>query len=86
MISAVITSMEVADIRFPTSVQLAGSDAKNPDPDYSAAYVVLTTDNPEAHKSTDSPCPRPRHRDRSGRSARVGASRGGHLARAAAER
>src|SRR5829696_6191375 len=48
MISAVITSMEVADIRFPTSVQLAGSDAMNPDPDYSAAYVVLTTDDPEA--------------------------------------
>lgn len=48
MISAVITSMEVADIRFPTSVQLAGSDAMNPDPDYSAAYVVLTTDDPVA--------------------------------------
>ena len=48
MISAVITSMEVADIRFPTSAQLAGSDAMNPDPDYSAAYVVLTTDDPVA--------------------------------------
>jgi L-fuconate dehydratase len=32
------------DIRFPTSLTLAGSDAMNPDPDYSAAYVVLETD------------------------------------------
>ena len=36
--------MEVRDIRFPTSEQLDGSDAMNPDPDYSAAYVVLRTD------------------------------------------
>jgi L-fuconate dehydratase len=46
MTSPVITSMEVADIRFPTSVQLDGSDAMNPDPDYSVAYVVLRTDDP----------------------------------------
>ena len=39
----VITAMEVRDIRFPTSEQLDGSDAMNPDPDYSAAYVVLRT-------------------------------------------
>jgi L-fuconate dehydratase len=32
------------DIRFPTSLSFAGSDAMNPDPDYSAAYVVLETD------------------------------------------
>jgi L-fuconate dehydratase len=32
------------DIRFPTSRELDGSDAMNPAPDYSAAYVVLTTD------------------------------------------
>jgi L-fuconate dehydratase len=32
------------DIRFPTSRTLAGSDAMNPEPDYSAAYVVLETD------------------------------------------
>ena len=32
------------DLRFPTSRQLDGSDAMNPDPDYSAAYVVLRTD------------------------------------------
>jgi L-fuconate dehydratase len=34
------------DVRFPTSRTLAGSDAMNPDPDYSAAYVVLETDHP----------------------------------------
>ncbi|HEX3805753.1 MAG TPA: L-fuconate dehydratase [Gaiellaceae bacterium] len=32
------------DIRFPTSRSGAGSDAMNPDPDYSAAYVALETD------------------------------------------
>ncbi|GDY07795.1 L-fuconate dehydratase [Planctomycetia bacterium] len=35
------------DIRFPTSRSLDGSDAMNPDPDYSAAYVVLKTDHPD---------------------------------------
>src|SRR5918997_201584 len=39
----VITAMEVRDVRFPTSEHLDGSDAMNPDPDYSAAYVVLRT-------------------------------------------
>jgi len=39
-----ITGLVVRDIRFPTSRQLDGSDAMNPDPDYSAAYVVLQTD------------------------------------------
>jgi L-fuconate dehydratase len=34
------------DIRFPTSRSGAGSDAMNPDPDYSAAYVALETDEP----------------------------------------
>src|SRR5882672_1666027 len=33
-----------ADVRFPTSVSGAGSDAMNTDPDYSAAYVTLETD------------------------------------------
>ncbi len=41
-----ITSVEALDIRFPTSRQLDGSDAMNPDPDYSAAYVILKTDHP----------------------------------------
>ncbi len=35
------------DIRFPTSLSLDGSDAMNRDPDYSAAYVVLETDDPD---------------------------------------
>jgi L-fuconate dehydratase len=39
-----IAALETADIRFPTSRALDGSDAMNPDPDYSAAYVVLKTD------------------------------------------
>ena len=43
---ASITAIEVFDIRFPTSDQLDGSDAMNKDGDYSAAYVVLTTDEP----------------------------------------
>jgi L-fuconate dehydratase len=40
-----ITAMDVRDIRMPTSKTLAGSDAMNPDPDYSAAYVTLSTDS-----------------------------------------
>src|SRR5687767_8014036 len=39
-----ITALDVRDIRFPTSRNLDGSDAMNPDPDYSATYVVVTTD------------------------------------------
>jgi L-fuconate dehydratase len=42
---SVITALETYDIRFPTSLELDGSDAMNPDPDYSAAYVVLRTDD-----------------------------------------
>jgi L-fuconate dehydratase len=45
-----ITDVVVRDIRFPTSRQLDGSDAMNPDPDYSAAYVVLKTDHPQGHE------------------------------------
>ena len=41
-----ITDLHVLDIRFPTSLELDGSDAMNPDPDYSAAYVILKTDHP----------------------------------------
>ncbi|MEU3187760.1 enolase C-terminal domain-like protein [Streptomyces sp. NPDC006923] len=48
--SQTVTGFEVHDIRFPTSEQLDGSDAMNPDPDYSAAYVVLRTeDGAEGH-------------------------------------
>jgi L-fuconate dehydratase len=41
-----ITHYTAHDIRFPTSRVLDGSDAMNPDPDYSAAYVILHTDSP----------------------------------------
>ncbi|WP_343517917.1 L-fuconate dehydratase [Sphingomonas sp.] len=49
-----ISNLRTEDIRFPTSDQLDGSDAMNPDPDYSAAYVVLETDMPglEGHGLT----------------------------------
>ena len=47
-----ITDIEVKDIRFPTSSSLDGSDAMNPDPDYSAAYVILKTDHPKKLKVT----------------------------------
>ncbi len=44
--SIIITSVETKDIRFPTSKNLDGSDAINKDPDYSAAYVILKTNDP----------------------------------------
>ncbi|HWE96858.1 MAG TPA: L-fuconate dehydratase [Tepidisphaeraceae bacterium] len=43
-----ITNLRIHDVRFPTSAALDGSDAMNPDPDYSAAYVILETDHPRA--------------------------------------
>ena len=47
------TGLRTADVRFPTSQHLDGSDAMNPDPDYSAAYVILETDGPhEGHGLT----------------------------------
>jgi L-fuconate dehydratase len=51
---AKITDMRIIDLRFPTSQSLDGSDAMNPDPDYSAAYVILQTDEPglEGHGLT----------------------------------
>lgn len=39
-----VTAVDTFDIRFPTSLELDGSDAMNPDPDYSAAYLVIRTD------------------------------------------
>jgi L-fuconate dehydratase len=45
-----IVALEAHDIRFPTSRELDGSDAMNPDPDYSAAYVVLRTDADDGHE------------------------------------
>ncbi len=41
---------ETSDIRFPTSQTLDGSDAMNPDPDYSAAYVRVVTDADDGHE------------------------------------
>jgi len=46
----VITGLDVRDVRFATSRTLAGSDAMNPAPDYSAAYVVVrTSGGPDGH-------------------------------------
>ncbi len=39
-----IADVVTRDIRFPTSRTLDGSDAMNPDPDYSAAYLAIRTD------------------------------------------
>ena len=41
---SIITNIRTLDIRFPTSIFLDGSDAMNPDPDYSAAYLQMDTD------------------------------------------
>jgi L-fuconate dehydratase len=39
-----IQELEIIDLRFPTSLTNAGTDAVHKDPDYSAAYVILHTD------------------------------------------
>ncbi|MFF5992335.1 enolase C-terminal domain-like protein [Prauserella flavalba] len=39
-----LIALQTHDVRFPTSQTLDGSDAMNPDPDYSAAYLRLRTD------------------------------------------
>jgi len=46
-VATTITRVVARDVRFPTSLDLHGSDALNVDPDYSAAYVVLETDGPD---------------------------------------
>jgi L-fuconate dehydratase len=38
-----ISGVQVIDLRFPTSRESVGSDAVNKDPDYSAAYCILET-------------------------------------------
>lgn len=45
-----ITALDTFDIRFPTSLELDGSDAMNPDPDYSAAYLIVRTDAEDGHE------------------------------------
>jgi L-fuconate dehydratase len=48
-----ITGFTSSDVRFATSATLAGSDATNHAPDYSAAYVTLHTDDgPDGHGFT----------------------------------
>jgi L-fuconate dehydratase len=42
-----ILGFETHDVRFPTSRMLAGSDAMNPSPDYSAAALIVRTDAPD---------------------------------------
>ncbi|MEO5534922.1 MAG: L-fuconate dehydratase [Pseudolysinimonas sp.] len=42
-----IVAVTAHDVRFPTSLSMDGSDAMNKDGDYSAAYVVIHTDDPE---------------------------------------
>lgn len=44
---SLVTSVVTQDVRFPTSLELDGSDAVNVDPDYSAAYVTVHLDNGE---------------------------------------
>jgi L-fuconate dehydratase len=39
-----IVALDCFDVRFPTHIEHDGSDAMNPDPDYSAAYAILRTD------------------------------------------
>jgi L-fuconate dehydratase len=46
MAELAVIGFDTVDVRFPTSLQLDGSDAMNPDPDYSAAYVILRTNDP----------------------------------------
>jgi len=43
----VIAAVDAIDVRFPTSLELDGSDAMNPEPDYSAAYVTIRTSGGE---------------------------------------
>lgn len=45
-----IIAVETSDVRFPTSRDLDGSDAMNPDPDYSAAYLRIVTDSDDGHE------------------------------------
>ena len=48
-----ITGFKTVDIRFPTSRALDGSDAMNKDPDYSAAYLILETDDANLSRSEE---------------------------------
>ncbi len=43
-----VVALDCFDVRVPTSAGQHGSDAMNPDPDYSAAYVILRTESAAA--------------------------------------
>ncbi|MDR6639523.1 L-fuconate dehydratase [Paenarthrobacter nitroguajacolicus] len=47
---SIITAVDTFDVRFPTSQGLDGSDAMNPDPDYSAAYLIIRTNAGDGHE------------------------------------
>ena len=47
-----ITGFDTFDVRFPTSRQLDGSDAMNPNPDYSAAYLIVRSDTVPAGEAS----------------------------------
>ncbi|KAF5540390.1 mandelate racemase [Fusarium napiforme] len=42
----IIKTITSHDVRFPTSLDKAGSDGMNLSPDYSAAFCIITTDDP----------------------------------------
>jgi len=52
---AKITGFVTHDVRFPTSLRLDGSDAMNPSPDYSAAYLIIRTDEADPTGAGDEP-------------------------------
>jgi L-fuconate dehydratase len=52
---SIIEGFETYDVRFPTSLRLDGSDAMNPSPDYSAAYLVIRTDEPDPASASGEP-------------------------------
>jgi L-fuconate dehydratase len=52
---AKITGFVTHDVRFPTSLRLDGSDAMNRSPDYSAAYLVIRTDEADPADSGGEP-------------------------------
>jgi len=76
-----VVAVDVHDVRFPTSAALDGSDAMNPDGDYSAAYVVISNRRHPAVRSRADPYERSRYRPVRGGGAadRDGADRPGRF-------
>ncbi len=50
-----VVRFDTYDVRFPTSMRLDGSDAMNPSPDYSAAYLVIRTGEPDPGSASGEP-------------------------------